>query len=348
METGTRLRTARPKTASQLAEKFPISLVIPARNASRELGAALRSLSQNDLRNVEVLIIDDASTDETAAVAESACLDAPFTVIRNPRQQGPGAARNGGLKQARNAYVLFLDADVQLPAQSMEWVRESLDIYSHRPEVVGVLGVYSEKIPWPDFFTNYKNLYTCTLYRSTDTLSPFIHTPIFCIRKDILEEAGGFDTHLSTAEDFRLGIVLGNRGYRFIIDWRIAGTHLKRYGLKGILVEDLRRISDLQQIELTPEQRRFYYQAHRWNRLLALMLPGPVLILSALAVWKTWAAATALSLLVFFFLINRSFLRLCCRTQGWRFSARAAVFLFAEMLWAELALVWALIRRRRA
>ncbi len=129
-------------------------------------------------------------------------------------------------------------------------------------------------VPSGGFLTNFKNLTTCYLYNITDTQSPYLHTPIFCIRKEVLESAGGFDPRLWRAEDFRLGVVLGSRGYRFIIDRRIKGLHLKEYGFAGALKEDWLRIKDLQSVRLGPGERAFALRAHRWTRLVSLSLPG--------------------------------------------------------------------------
>ena len=124
-------------------------------------------------------------------------------------------------------------------------MRETLDAYAARPEVIGVMGVYHEDIPFPEFLSNFKNLPICFLHKTTPTVSPYLHTPILCIKRAILEQARGFDTSLATAEDFRLGLELGSQGYRFIIDRRVRGVHLKRLNLRSLLKEDARRIRDL-------------------------------------------------------------------------------------------------------
>lgn len=345
MASNQRLRTARPKTTEELRQQYPISVVIPARNCAAELSECLNALKLNDLTDVQVLVVDDASTDDTAEQAESSGKGTGFPIetVRLAEQGGPAAARNAGLAKASHPYVLFLDADVLLPPESLNWVRESLEVYSHRPEVVGVLGAYSRDIPHQDFWSRYKNLYTCFLYDTTETLSPFIHTPIFCIRKDLLLEAGGFDSGFATAEDFRLGIVLGSAGYRFVIDRRIKGVHLKRYTFKGVLREDRRRIADLRRVTLNPEEQRFSYRAHRWGRLLSLGLPGMILSLALACLWIAAFWKSAVLLLLIFYLVNWSFLRYSRRHLGWVFAFKSGVFLFFEMLWAEYAVVRSLL-----
>ncbi len=321
--------------AKHLAERWPISVIIPAYNAARHLESCLDALSHNDLTNVQILVVDDGSTDETRAVATKF----GFRCLETGARQGPAAARNLGFRHALHPHVLFLDADIVLPTSALTRIRETLDLYDHRPDVAGVLGQYAEELPSDDFFTSYKNLSACYLYRITETQSPFLHTPIFCIRRTVFEEAGGFDQGLTHGEDFRLGTRLGSRGFRFVIDRHVNGQHLKRYSFSGILREDWRRVRQLASIRLPLEERRFSYRAHRWNRLISVVLPG-MAVACALsgAIDRRFLAMSAV-LIFGFFLLNLHFLFYCGRLRGAWFALRAGVLLFVEMLWAEVALV---------
>ena len=342
--TSREVRAGPSKPGLTVAESYPISVVIPSHNAAQELRLCLEALFKNDLSNVEILIVDDASTDSTAEVTAALFQgrgegEAHLHYLPLKEKSGPAGARNEGLKRAKNPYVLFLDADVVLPQRSLQWIRESLDLYSHRSDIGGVLGSYSEAIPWDDFPTNFKNLSICFLYKSTDTLSPYLHTPIFCVRKEILDAVGGFDPRFNRAEDFRLGILLGSQGFRFVIDRKVEGIHLKRYQLRTILQEDWRRVGDLHAIELDGEQRRFALRAHRLGRLFSVALPGPVLIFALLTFLDPIYGRIACSLLFIFYLCNWPFLLYLRGQRGVGFALKAALFLFIEMLWAEVALV---------
>jgi len=178
LATPTRRRTARPRTRQELAEAYPLSVVIPARNSRDTLRRCLGALAENDLTQVEVLIVDDASSDGTGSVGEEWKGAPRVRLISLETRTGPAEARNRGLEQAVHPHVLFLDCDILLPARSIEWIRETLDLYSHRSEVAAVLGMYAEEIPHRDFLSNYKNLYTRHLYLATNPLSPYIHNAI--------------------------------------------------------------------------------------------------------------------------------------------------------------------------
>lgn len=91
-----------------------VSVVIPAYNSAATLDRALASVAAQTRTPAEVLVIDDASSDDTIAVATrfAARSDSPpIRVIRHTRNLGPAAARNSGWNDAKCGYVAFLDAD---------------------------------------------------------------------------------------------------------------------------------------------------------------------------------------------------------------------------------------------
>jgi len=92
-----------------------LSVVMPVWNAARYLSEALASvLVQKDAPALEVICVDDGSTDDSAAIAAFwQARDSRLKVIRQ-ENQGPGAARNVGMDAARGDYLLFLDADDRL------------------------------------------------------------------------------------------------------------------------------------------------------------------------------------------------------------------------------------------
>ncbi len=83
------------------------SVVVPAHNAGPFIGSALRSVLSQSVGVDEIIVVDDASTDETGAIASSH----GARVLRNDCALGPGAARNIGVAVATSDWVAFLDAD---------------------------------------------------------------------------------------------------------------------------------------------------------------------------------------------------------------------------------------------
>ena len=315
----------------------PIAVIIPVHNMAEQLRLCLAALRENDLKDVEILVVDDWSTDDVRSAAQ------PARYIKTRRRGGPGAARNEGLRQTGKPYVLFLDADVLLPPDALLHIDETFDQHSKDANVVAVMGVYSEENLGTGFLADFKNLNVAYLEATTPTITPYVQSAIFCVKREALESVGGFDSRVQTTEDFRLGMTFGVKGYRTVIDRRVKGRHLKRYSLTGLFKEDYRRIRDLRSVPLTIEERAFFYRANRWSRLLSVVLPVPVVVTAgAAAVWPVLAAA-AFALFAVFAVLNAGFIGYCHTHRGTLFAAKALAFLFVEMAWAGLCLATATI-----
>jgi glycosyltransferase involved in cell wall biosynthesis len=92
------------------------SVVVAAFNAEQRIGDAMRSVLAQRYRDLELIVVDDGSTDETAAVAERLAMDDGRARVIRQRNQGTVAARNAGLGAAAGSHVSFLDDDdVWLP-----------------------------------------------------------------------------------------------------------------------------------------------------------------------------------------------------------------------------------------
>ncbi|SET41764.1 glycosyltransferase family 2 protein [Oceanicella actignis] len=89
-----------------------VSVIVPAYNAARYLERAVRSALEDQGASVEVIVIDDASGDETAEIAGAlARRDSRVRLLRNEANLGPGASRNRGMAAARGEWIALLDAD---------------------------------------------------------------------------------------------------------------------------------------------------------------------------------------------------------------------------------------------
>ena len=94
-----------------MSEMPKVSVIIPVYNAAPFLGDALDSVLGQTLRELEVICVDDGSTDASSAIlAEYAARDKRVRVLTQANQ-GQGAARNRGLKAAQGDYIYFMDAD---------------------------------------------------------------------------------------------------------------------------------------------------------------------------------------------------------------------------------------------
>jgi glycosyltransferase involved in cell wall biosynthesis len=108
------------------------TVVIPAYNAAATIRPAIESVLRQTLLPEEIVVVNDGSTDETAAVAVA--IEGPVTVIRQPNA-GPGAATTAGLGRVRTPFVAMLDADdLWLPAKAAR----QLARFAEDPGLAGV------------------------------------------------------------------------------------------------------------------------------------------------------------------------------------------------------------------
>ncbi len=110
-----------------------VSVIIPSYNYAQFLGDALRSVFEQDYHPMEVIVVDDGSTDETAAVARS-FKDVIYSFQSN---KGPAAARNTGIGVAQGDFIAFLDADDLWPQDRL---KTQMQYFIANPNTEVVLG----------------------------------------------------------------------------------------------------------------------------------------------------------------------------------------------------------------
>jgi|GEM_PF-2023197 glycosyltransferase involved in cell wall biosynthesis len=102
-----------------LTDKPEFSIVIPAYNKAGEIGRCLSSVLNQTYRNIEAIVVDDGSTDDTTTVISS-YQDERIRLIENGQNKSLLASRIEGMKVARGKYLLFVDADDYLEVDACE------------------------------------------------------------------------------------------------------------------------------------------------------------------------------------------------------------------------------------
>ena len=104
-----------------------VTVIVPAYNAEKYISETLVCLRDQTLRDLQVLVVDDGSTDSTAQIVTAFCAaDARFRLLRQ-ENAGVSAARNHGLREAAGDYVLFLDSDDVLNDDALRAFADALD-----------------------------------------------------------------------------------------------------------------------------------------------------------------------------------------------------------------------------
>lgn len=116
-----------------LDEKVQVSIVIPAFNEERAIGQVIREIREvmeKTAYSFEILVVDDGSEDNTRELAEG--LGA--RVVRHPENQGSGASRKTGIREAQGDWIVMIDADGTYPARAIPDILGHLEVF---PQVIG-------------------------------------------------------------------------------------------------------------------------------------------------------------------------------------------------------------------
>ncbi len=200
-------------------------MVIPAYNAGKTLRECLDSLSKQTLKPLEIILVDDCSADDTAALAS----DFGVKVISFDERYGPARARNRGAEEARGDIVLFLDSDVVIPPDLVERIEAS---FGSNEEIEAVQTLYSPLCPAEDMVSRYQNFYYYyALHRMKGDYTATFATWCAAVRKNAFEEAGGFNVSIPepTVEDEELGYEIADRGGKILLARDLQVTHLASY-----------------------------------------------------------------------------------------------------------------------
>lgn len=187
-----------------------ISVVIPARNEAAALPACLRALAhQKTQHNVEVIVVDNASTDQTKAIAESWQNRLKLCVIHES-VRGRGRARRSGFAAAKTEIILSTDADSIVPS---DWVEKLVLTLVENPEAVAASGC--SYITDGSKFTNWTMRigmpFSLRLYRLL--IGHYMLTGAnFVIRRQAYEAAGGFDANQDMLDDVDLAFRVSRIG----------------------------------------------------------------------------------------------------------------------------------------
>jgi len=183
-----------PLASDQSADPL-ISVIIPIYNGADFLPEALETLRNQNYHPLDIILIDDGSTDDTPALAAGFCVDTPEWQVRTIRQDnaGPSIARNTGLRCARGDLIQFLDVDDLLPPDKL---RQQSQRLLQQPEL-DVISGYMQIVRLPG--ADPRNMF----FDQTEPLLGYnLGAALF--RRRVFERIGDFNAAFRLAEDIDL------------------------------------------------------------------------------------------------------------------------------------------------
>lgn len=176
-------------------DKPLVSIIIPTYNSEKTLFLCLESIKRQIYRNLEVIVVDNFSTDKTVKIAKS--YGAKVIQVRGERAK----AKNIGLKYARGKYVLFVDSDMELTPTVIE---ECVKMAESDPKIGGI--IIPERSLGNSYWVKVRD-FERSFYVGTP-----IESPRF-FRRDLVLNVGGFDEDIVFYEEATLPLKLEKQGY---------------------------------------------------------------------------------------------------------------------------------------
>lgn len=186
-----------------MSKKSLVSIIIPVYNEEKYLSYCLQSLKEQTYKNIEIILVDDGSTDNSLKIAKKYNIE-----LFLQKHQGPGIARNYGAQKARGEILAFLDADMKYKSDYIEKLINP--IIKER-----AIGTFNKD----ELIANPDNIWS-ECWRINSDLPPGRHSPtivadkisIFrAIIKSTFQKVGGFDAEKGYFDDETISDKLRNK-----------------------------------------------------------------------------------------------------------------------------------------
>jgi glycosyltransferase involved in cell wall biosynthesis len=208
-----------------------LSAIVPAWNAAATLAQCLDALAAQASHDIEVIVVDDGSTDETAQIASRYNV----RLLRLPRNMGPSAARNWGAEAARAPVLFFLDADVAIAPGALERARAAMSSGGMN----AIIGSYDDDPGAQSTISRFKNLAHHYFHQRSSPEATTFWSACGLVRRETFFAAGGFDERRFAIEDVELGYRMTTRGIRIVLDPELQVKHLKHWTLVSMVATDV-------------------------------------------------------------------------------------------------------------
>jgi GT2 family glycosyltransferase len=319
------------------------SVIIPSYNSAETLELFLESLQWQTVSEYEVIVIDDASSDNTATVAARY----PVKYERLKCNAGPATARNRGAELARGRWFVFTDADTVFQPDTLRIIEQVLE----GSDAAALFGSYSGEPANKGFIPGYKALweqYTIDMTFQTDERdlyrsSMWLPRP-GVVSRTAFRAVGGFDTRFMGAdlEDMEFGYRLNDAGYPIYFT---PSVHIRHNYPESFFDEQLRYIRRcVLWMRMAARRKKLDCAGDGSSKLVPKHLCG--LISFCLAFGSVFYRPLIASALIGFALhtiLHRRCLLLALQERGSRFSALSFVTYWIHTVFAGLAGVYGLV-----
>jgi glycosyltransferase involved in cell wall biosynthesis len=198
------------------------------------LAETLRALRSAVREPDELWVVDDASTDNSAAVAK----EFGARVLSMERNVGPSACRNRAALLAESSILVFFDADTWVHADTLQRLEAHL---LADPGLTAVIGAYDDAPHHRGLVSQCRNLSHCYMHRSARSEALTFWSGCGAVRRDAFLRAAGFDERYRrpSIEDIEFGYRMTSGGERILLDSSIVVKHAKHWTIGNAIVTDI-------------------------------------------------------------------------------------------------------------
>lgn len=297
-----------------------ISIIIPVHNGEKSIQCCLDALCKTHYDNWECIVVDDHSSDNTVAIANSygVCV-----IANSDHRSGPAAARNLGAQVARGDVLLFLDADVLVQAGTIGHVAA---IFQSETYLAACFGSYDDEPTATNFLSQFRTLQQFYAHQHSPIDSSMFRTKCGAIRRPLFLAMGGFNGAAFSCpgiEDVELGHRLHRDGHEVRSERLLQVKHMKRWELRTMMMSDIRdRAIPWTQLILRDRFVPNDLNLQNSQRLsTAVLLMGLIsLLFSTLSSWWWFLFFFAIFQLIW---LNRHFYHFLQQKRGWMFLLQA-------------------------
>ncbi len=208
-----------------------VSVILPCRDAEDTIGEQLVALAGQATYDVEVLVVDDGSSDRTRAIVEDHRGSLPaITLLHTGGGEGPGRARNLAVRHARGTFLLFCDADDIVDAGWIDALRTTLET---EPFVAGRL---DHSVINPAWSVAAREWVQDGGLQRWESHPDFVHAAAanLGIRRELWDQVGPFDEDLDRLSDTAYCFRAQRAGYRLAFADEAVVHYRLRHTLRGV------------------------------------------------------------------------------------------------------------------
>lgn len=216
------------------SDYLTVTVVVPVHNSRELLRRCLAALEHSTYRHFDILVVDDASTDDSAELAR----EFGAQVARLNGNRGPAYARNRGAEAASGDILLFIDADVCVHPDTLQRVVEE---FHENPDVAALMGSYDDRPEDRYFLSQYKNLFHHYVHQTGSRNASTFWSGCGAVRRHLFLQMGGFNEGYGRPciEDIELGFRLRREGHRILLVRSVQATHLKQWAFRNLIQTEI-------------------------------------------------------------------------------------------------------------